>query len=77
MKLPHSNHPHTNNMYGYKRGKGRERKGVRDKGKERKREENGREMFISFVWFLREEKRKERTAFQVYSLVQHACVFKK
>jgi hypothetical protein len=45
-------------MHGYKRGKGRKIKGVRDKGKERKREENGREMFISFVWFLREEKRK-------------------
>jgi hypothetical protein len=36
-------------MYGYKRGKGRKRKGVRDKGKERKRKKMaGKCLFLLF-----------------------------
>lgn len=72
MKLPHSNHPHTNNMYGYKRGKGRKRKGVRGKGKEKGRKWQGNAYFFCLVPKRRENKEQNFKFIHVYNM--HVCL---
>jgi hypothetical protein len=57
-------------MYGYKRGKGRKRKGVRDKGKGRKWQ--GNVYFFCLVPKRREKKERHFKFIHVYNM--HVCL---